>query len=48
MPSIQSIGMTPYERYRSDLACIRQAPDRLMEFFRSHEYRRVNTELADS
>ena len=36
-----SIGMTPYERYRSDLACIRPAPDRLMDFFRSHEYRRV-------
>lgn len=36
-----SIGTTPYERYRADLACIRQAPDRLLDYFRSHEYRRV-------
>jgi putative transposase len=36
-----SIGATPYERYRADLACIRPAPERLMDYFRSHEYRRV-------
>ena len=36
-----SIGTTPYERYRADLACIRQAPDRLLDYFRSHESRRV-------
>lgn len=36
-----SIGTTPYERYRADLACIRQAPERLLDYFRSHEYRRV-------
>jgi len=36
-----SIDAAPYERYRADLACIRPAPDRLMDYFRSHEYRRV-------
>ncbi len=28
-----SIGTTPYERYRADLACIRQAPDRLLDSY---------------
>jgi hypothetical protein len=36
-----SIGMTPYERYRADLACVRPAPERLIDYFRSHECRRV-------
>lgn len=36
-----SIGCSPYNRYRKDLACIRQAPDRLNDYFRHMEYRRV-------
>jgi len=36
-----SIDKTPYASYTADLACIRPAPDRLMDYFRSHEYRRV-------
>jgi transposase InsO family protein len=36
-----SIDSTPFQRYCRDLSCIRPAPDRLMEYFRLHEYRRV-------
>lgn len=36
-----SIDSTPYQRYCRDLSCIRPAPDRLMDYFRIHEYRRV-------
>lgn len=36
-----SIDSTPYGRYCRDLSCIRPAPDRLMDYFRIHEYRRV-------
>jgi transposase InsO family protein len=36
-----SIDSTPYQRYCRDLSCIRPAPERLMDYFRIHEYRRV-------
>lgn len=36
-----SIGCTPYYRYRKDLACIRPAPERLLDYFRVASYRRV-------
>lgn len=36
-----SISTTPYERYRAELACIRPAPDRLIDYFRCQIYRRV-------
>jgi transposase InsO family protein len=36
-----SIGCTPYQRYRKDLACIRPAPERLLDYFRIAAYRRV-------
>lgn len=36
-----SIKETPYQRYRQDLSCVRPAPERLMDYFRHHEYRRV-------
>lgn len=39
--SHSSIDSTPYHRYCRDLSCIRPAPDRLMDYFRIHEYRRV-------
>lgn len=32
---------TPYQRYRKDLSCVRPAPERLIEYFRRREYRRV-------
>lgn len=32
---------TPYQRYRNDLACVRPAPERLMDYFRRREQRRV-------
>jgi hypothetical protein len=36
-----SIKQTPYQRYRENLACIRPAPDRLLDYFRRREHRRV-------
>lgn len=36
-----SIKETPYQRYRKDLSCVRPAPERLMDYFRRREYRRV-------
>ena len=36
-----AIATTPYKRYREDLACVRPAPDRLIDYFRNAEYRRV-------
>jgi transposase InsO family protein len=36
-----AIQTTPYKRYRDDLACVRPAPDRLIDYFRNAEYRRV-------
>lgn len=36
-----SINMTPYERYSTDLSCIRSAPDRLRDYFRHCEVRKV-------
>ena len=36
-----AIATTPYKRYRDDLACVRPAPDRLIDYFRNAEYRRV-------
>ena len=32
---------TPYMRYRKDLSCVRPAPERLLDYFRRREYRRV-------
>lgn len=32
---------TPYQRYRKDLSCLRPAPDRLLDYFRRREQRRV-------
>jgi hypothetical protein len=32
---------TPYMRFRKDLSCVRPAPDRLLDYFRHREYRRV-------
>lgn len=40
--SIHSITkMTPYERFRKHMSCIRPAPDRLIDYFRHVETRRV-------
>ena len=36
-----SINETPYQRYRHDLSCVRPAPERIMDYFRRREYRRV-------
>ena len=36
-----SIKQTPYERYRQELSCIRPAPERLMDYFRRRDFRRV-------
>ena len=36
-----AIKQTPSERYRADLACVRPAPERLLNYFRKGEYRRV-------
>lgn len=36
-----SINQTPRDRYRQDLSCVRQAPERLLDYFRRREYRRV-------
>ncbi len=36
-----TIKETPYQRYRRDLSCVRPAPERLLDYFRRHEYRRV-------
>lgn len=36
-----AIKETPYERYRKDLSCVRQAPERLLDYFRRREQRRV-------
>ena len=35
------IKMSPYERFRQNLACIRPAPQNLMDYFRQIEFRRV-------
>lgn len=32
---------TPYQRYRRDLSCVRPAPERLLDYFRRREQRRV-------
>jgi transposase InsO family protein len=40
--SIHSVTkMSPYERFRKDLSCIRPAPDRLIDYFRHVAYRKV-------
>ena len=36
-----AIQTSPYKRYRDNLACVRPAPERLMDYFRNAEYRRV-------
>ena len=36
-----TIKQTPTERYRAELACVRPAPERLIDYFRKREYRRV-------
>jgi hypothetical protein len=36
-----SIKESPYERYRNDLSCVRPSPERLLDYFRRREYRRV-------
>ena len=32
---------TPYQRFRKDLSCVRPAPERLLDYFRRREHRRV-------
>jgi putative transposase len=41
-----SIGTTPYERYKENLACVRPAPDHLIEYFRLVEFRRVKKDRS--
>lgn len=41
-----SIGMTPYDRYKANLACVRPAPDHLIEYFRLVEFRRVKKDRS--
>ena len=39
-------GETPYNRYKSDLACVRPAPDHLEDYFRLIEFRRVKKDRS--
>ena len=41
-----SIKQTPYQRFRNDLSCVRPAPESLMNYFRSREYRRVKKDRS--
>ena len=41
-----SIGTSPYERYKKNLACVRPAPDHLIEYFRLVEFRRVKKDRS--
>ncbi len=34
-------GMTPYDRFKNNLSCVRPAPDNLISYFRNAEFRRV-------
>lgn len=39
-------GETPYERFKTDLACVRPAPDHLEDYFRLIEFRRVKRDRS--
>lgn len=41
-----SIKQTPYSRYRQDLSCVRPAPERILDYFRRREYRRVKKDRS--
>jgi len=38
--------MTPYERFRKNLSCLRPAPERLMDYFRHMETRKVRKDRS--
>ena len=41
-----AIKQTPYNRYREDLSCVRPAPERILDYFRRREYRRVKKDRS--
>jgi putative transposase len=41
-----STGMSPYDRFKQKLECVRPAPDRLTDYFRLVEFRRVKKDRS--